>query len=660
MKTTPHHPRRFQNMVAADVSRLKYSESQSEPTCAATVLKKAHPKAEIRTPKTDASRAPRDDISDFGLRPSFGFRPSGFGFLLLLLATLTPQLSTCLAQGTAFTYQGRLNDGASPASGSYDLRFTIYDSSGGPGVVAGPLTNSPVTVSNGLFTVTLDPGAGVFTGAERWLEIAVRPNGGGAFTALAPRQPLTAAPYAITAGNVTGAIDGGQILDGTITSAQLGAQAVQAGNIAPGAITAAQLAKPPRSGSIFSGALTLDFGQADFTVTFSPAFNSTPAVTLGLQPSYPSTLGEQAALYVKSRSPTGFTGRFSSPPTVQKLSEYGTYSSMALVNGAPALCAAGTPASIQYLRGDASGDYWGYPLKLLLNRGGQDWMRLAVVNGNPAIAYHSLTGAVEFIRATDVNGTAWGAPTTIVASSSTSFGFLSLAVVNGNPAIAYWEGPAWDLKYVRATDANGTAWSAPVTVDAGGEVGRSCSLAVVNGQPAISYEDFSNDDLKFVRATDANGATWGSPVTVVATGGWQTSLLVVNGNPAIGYARDVTRFVRATDADGTAWGAPVAVGDYGYDLSLQIVNGRPALSFVAGGRLQYARAADANGAAWNPPALLDAEAGASGGTSLIVLPTGVPAISYYGQYSFAEPSGTLRLVREPQVTFNINWIALEP
>jgi hypothetical protein len=26
------------------------------------------------------------------------------------------------AQGTAFTYQGRLNDGASPANGSYDLR----------------------------------------------------------------------------------------------------------------------------------------------------------------------------------------------------------------------------------------------------------------------------------------------------------------------------------------------------------------------------------------------------------------------------------------------------------------------------------------------------------------------------------------------------------
>ena len=116
-----------------------------------------------------------------------------------LLSTLNPQLSTAHAQGTAFTYQGRLNDGVNPASGIYDLRFTIYDSSGGPGVVAGPLTNSPVAVTNGLFTVALDFGPSVFAGADRWLDIAVRTNGGGAFSPLAPRQPITPTPHAIYA-----------------------------------------------------------------------------------------------------------------------------------------------------------------------------------------------------------------------------------------------------------------------------------------------------------------------------------------------------------------------------------------------------------------------------------------------------------------------------
>lgn len=127
------------------------------------------------------------------------------------------------AQGTAFTYQGRLNDGANPANGNYDLRFTIYDSTNNPGtIIAGPLTNAPSTVSNGLFTVTLDFGAGVFTGNPRWLEIGVRTNGSvSAYSVLSPRQALAASPYAITAGNVTGPISGGQIAAGSITGAQL-------------------------------------------------------------------------------------------------------------------------------------------------------------------------------------------------------------------------------------------------------------------------------------------------------------------------------------------------------------------------------------------------------------------------------------------------------
>jgi hypothetical protein len=43
---------------------------------------------------------------------------------LALLSTLNSPIPTCLAKGTAFTYQGRLNDGAGAASGIYDLRFT--------------------------------------------------------------------------------------------------------------------------------------------------------------------------------------------------------------------------------------------------------------------------------------------------------------------------------------------------------------------------------------------------------------------------------------------------------------------------------------------------------------------------------------------------------
>lgn len=114
---------------------------------------------------------------------------------------LTKQLAS--AQGSAFTYQGRLNASGAPANGSYDLQFTLYAFNPVIGyyVAAGPVTNAATTVSNGLFTTTLDFGE-QFTGAALWLEIAVRTNGGGAFFTLSPRQPLTPAPYAITAGNV--------------------------------------------------------------------------------------------------------------------------------------------------------------------------------------------------------------------------------------------------------------------------------------------------------------------------------------------------------------------------------------------------------------------------------------------------------------------------
>jgi hypothetical protein len=119
------------------------------------------------------------------------------------------------AQGTAFSYQGRLNMNTNPANGNYDLTFTIYDNGSGGSAVGGPVTNSATGVTNGLFNVTLDFGPAVFTGPDRWLEIAVRTNGAaGSYTTLSPRQHITPVPYAIeaaTAGSVSGVIPDTQL-----------------------------------------------------------------------------------------------------------------------------------------------------------------------------------------------------------------------------------------------------------------------------------------------------------------------------------------------------------------------------------------------------------------------------------------------------------------
>jgi len=147
-----------------------------------------------------------------------------------ILTTLIPALVLYVgaqtplhAQGTAFTYQGRLNSGGSAAGGSYDVKFTLYATNATGIAIAGPVTNLAVAVSNGLFTTTLDFGAGVFAGMNCWLDLAVRTNGAAAFSELAPRQALTPTPYAIfanAASNLLGSVAAVQLI-GTIPPTQL-------------------------------------------------------------------------------------------------------------------------------------------------------------------------------------------------------------------------------------------------------------------------------------------------------------------------------------------------------------------------------------------------------------------------------------------------------
>ncbi|HTR43771.1 MAG TPA: hypothetical protein VMH87_19335 [Pseudomonadales bacterium] len=142
-------------------------------------------------------------------------------FLLGLIVHFSS--STASAQGTAFTYQGQLDAGGTPANGSYDLQFTLYTTNVTGTAIAGPVTNAAVRVTNGLFTTMVDFG-NVFTGASNWLEIAVSTNGANTFTTLAPRQQLTPVPYAIyanSASNLLGNISALQITSGTIGVGQL-------------------------------------------------------------------------------------------------------------------------------------------------------------------------------------------------------------------------------------------------------------------------------------------------------------------------------------------------------------------------------------------------------------------------------------------------------
>lgn len=119
--------------------------------------------------------------------------------LLSLLAGIFLLVPPAWTQGTAFAYQGQLTQSGQPATGSYDLRAILYNAEAGGSQVGPIITNLAVAVSQGVFSVSLDFGTGAFDGSSRWLELAVRTAGGGAFTGLAPRQALAAAPYALYA-----------------------------------------------------------------------------------------------------------------------------------------------------------------------------------------------------------------------------------------------------------------------------------------------------------------------------------------------------------------------------------------------------------------------------------------------------------------------------
>jgi len=204
-------------------------------------------------------------------------------FLLVLSLCFSAALSA-RAQGTAFTYQGRLNDNGNPANGIYDLRFTIYDAAGGGSSVGSVITNATTSVSNGLFTVTLDFGAGVFDGNPRWLEIGVKSNGvAGAHIPLTPRQPLTPSPYAIFANGAqtsitvaTGGVSTGSIAIGAVNSSAIAEGSIQTNDLSSPLLNSTFWRLDGNSGpSNFLG--STDFRPLEFRVNGERALRLTPS-----------------------------------------------------------------------------------------------------------------------------------------------------------------------------------------------------------------------------------------------------------------------------------------------------------------------------------------------------------------------------------------------
>jgi hypothetical protein len=116
-------------------------------------------------------------------------------------ASLPPQApqGSAAALGTAFTYQGRLEQGGAPATGAFDFEFELYDALSEGAQVGSTLTREDVILSHGIFSLELDFGS-VFDGVALYLQIGVRPGDStGAYSTIGARQALSAVAYALYA-----------------------------------------------------------------------------------------------------------------------------------------------------------------------------------------------------------------------------------------------------------------------------------------------------------------------------------------------------------------------------------------------------------------------------------------------------------------------------
>ena len=99
--------------------------------------------------------------------------------------------------GTAFTYQGYLENASGAVNGTCDFQFSLWDASANGAQVGSTQTKTGVQVDDGYFTVAdLDFGAGVFTGEARYLQVAVKCSGDSDYVSLTGRVALNAGPYA--------------------------------------------------------------------------------------------------------------------------------------------------------------------------------------------------------------------------------------------------------------------------------------------------------------------------------------------------------------------------------------------------------------------------------------------------------------------------------
>lgn len=437
--------------------------------------------------------------------------------LLLVAAGFSLPAAAQGGLGTAFTYQGELRAGGSPASGNHDFEFRLFDAATGGAQIGGNVALNAVLVQDGLFSVNLDFGD-QFTGARRFLAISVRPSGQPAFTALTPRQELLPAPYAQHAEFVSdNSIVGANIVDGSVGSAELAASSITTTRIANGAVTADKLA-PGVIGelSLIDGSVTTPKLAAQAVTTPKIAAGAVTAAKIadgavglaqintnqvqarigGSCPTGQPLLGVDASGTLScdrsvvrlggvntgpSGSPLGFALRDSGRPVLAFLDDANELNIVTCIDDP---CTERTSRTVNGFVGSRA------------------TMALALrSNGDPIVAFSTLAARLAIYRCSSA-ACATGSLTVFNGTFASDVAM----VVRGDdrPLIASYDGNSLDLVLLDCVDVDCNTIQSR-TLSSAGNTGLQPSMIIrSSGRPLIAYRDVTNGDLRVYDCANSN------------------------------------------------------------------------------------------------------------------------------------------------------------